>query len=509
MSYGLTPEGFIPKRLETIKAEYEEAYRAAFGVGIDLEASSVFGQTIGIASEREADLWEVLELIYLSQSPASAEYVQLDNVAAYTGIERLPATKSTLTAVMYTEAIGSLPVTVPALTQGAVASSGSVFELVQDTDITLNELLDANLEVGTAVDGATYRVTINGTDEEKVANGADTPESIVSALVDEINTGAENAHVEATDNGGGQFNIRAKLEDGVRNTYTLAINVSGGGATGDEMEVSEAGSPGVFSAVETGAVVAPVGMFTEIVTPVTDLDRLYNLGAASIGTEVETDAAFRQRRVESLQVSGAATLAAIRARILDNVSGVEACSIYENDTMIDNTGTGGLPPKSFECVVSGGAGDPAVEQAIAEEIWAAKPAGIQSYGSVTKQVTDTNGDLQDVSFSHPTPMYAHVNIEFEPYNEEEYPGATEAIAGITASVLEYGQTFRIGQDMIRDRFYAAVYNSGVAGIGSVPTLEIALTANPGDPPSWGTGDIAVAPDEVALFAESRITVVEV
>lgn len=495
-TYGMTPTGFVPKRLQDIKAEYEEAYRAKFGVGVDLEAPSVFGQTIGIAADREASLWEVLELIYLSQNPNSAEGVQLDNAVAYVGIERLPATKSRVDVAMFTENFAGLPVTVPALTQVTVVGTGDVFELEQATDIEAARTIEATFEVLSVINGAAYIVIINGSNNIKFATGVDTPVTVAAGLVNAINTGAQNAVVLAVDHGDGTFTVSAKKVGSVRATFTMAKTVTGSGAIGTELGVNELGTPGVFRSQNAGAVVAPAGTLTDIATPVTDLDRTTNFDSATPGTEIETDTALRQRRLESLQVAGAGTLAAIRARVLDNVDDVEACTIFENDTDVDNTGTGGLPPHSFEVVVTGGD-----EQDIADEIWATKPAGIATWGDITKQVADTNGDLQDVRFSRPTQKYAFVKVRYEVYDEENYPGETVAVAGIIASLLAYGNEFRIGQDMIRDRFYAPIYTAGVAGIGAIPTLEIALTDDPNNAPVYGTTDITLALNEIAMFAE--------
>jgi hypothetical protein len=44
MAYGVTPAGFVPKPLAVIQAELQDDLRATFGAGINLSASSVFGQ---------------------------------------------------------------------------------------------------------------------------------------------------------------------------------------------------------------------------------------------------------------------------------------------------------------------------------------------------------------------------------------------------------------------------------------------------------------------------------
>jgi len=97
MAFGLTPDGFNRKRLSNIKDELEASYKLIFGDNIDVSPQSVFGQIIGIHSEREADLWEQAEFVYNAFYPSTAQGVQLSNVVTLNGIVRQEATKSTAT----------------------------------------------------------------------------------------------------------------------------------------------------------------------------------------------------------------------------------------------------------------------------------------------------------------------------------------------------------------------------------------------------------------------------
>lgn len=100
MSFGLTPEGFNTKRLADIKSEIEASLRSSLGASINLLPSSVLGQIVGILSEREASVWELLEAVYNSEFPLTAEGVNLDQVASITGITRQPGIKSSV-AVLF------------------------------------------------------------------------------------------------------------------------------------------------------------------------------------------------------------------------------------------------------------------------------------------------------------------------------------------------------------------------------------------------------------------------
>jgi uncharacterized phage protein gp47/JayE len=113
MSYGLTPEGFNAKTLTEIKASLEDDFRATFGAQINLLPRSNMGQFIGIMAEPLAELWELLELLYVELSPDGATGANLDNVAALTGTVRAAATQTRVLATLTG-------------TEGTVISSGSV-----------------------------------------------------------------------------------------------------------------------------------------------------------------------------------------------------------------------------------------------------------------------------------------------------------------------------------------------------------------------------------------------
>ena len=504
MTYGLTESGFYAKRLPDIKVDLENDFRTVFG-DIDVEASSVSGQIIGVSSRPLADLWELAELIYNGLSPASAEGVQLDNAVSLNGITRRGATHGQVDVVLYTEDTTSMPIIVPALTQVSVRGTDDVFELIAETQIdsghgtgSTNAVVDCTFEILTASVGSTYQIDINGSLYSHTAPPGATVSSVASALATLINDSPKLQPVTATDHGDGTVRI---LADGYQAQTTFAIFITDD-APGIASELIEVGSPAVFRARVAGVIPVPIGTMTEIDTPVSGLDRTDNLEAGVPGFEIETDVELRQRRLESLQTGGGTT-ESIRAALLDDVPDVGACTIFENNTEVDYT-PAGLPPHSYECVVTGG--DP---QAIGQKIWDTKPAGIQTHGDIDIIVQDTNGDNKHVFFSRPIEVYGHVYVEFNIYSGENYPGDTQAIAGIKNGILAAGNAFRIGQDLILDRWYAAIYNSGVQGIGNIALLRHAVTAAPGDSPVWVSTDIAVATTDIALFDLSRMTVIRV
>lgn len=153
-------------------------------------------------------------------------------------------------------------------------------------------------------------------------------------------------------------------------------------------------------------------------------------------------------------------------------------------------------PKSFEAVVQGG-----TDADVANKIWTTKPAGIQTFGNTAFTITDSQGEFQVINFSRPTPIYIWVTVALTLYAEEVFPPNGQDL--VAASINTYGSNLGIGVDVLLQRVLAQIFN--VPGIAS-GVMQIASTNLPGDSPLFGTADISIAENEVAIFDLTRITV---
>ena len=359
------------------------------------------------------------------------------------------------------------------------------------------------------------------------------------------------------------------------------------GSTQPGLTITAQSSPILFRCLDVGPIACPANSLTEILTPIGGWTSVTNPTAGVTGRFIETDAELRIRRANSIRLAGNATVEAIRAHLLQNVTGVTSALVFENQTMIqeeidivfadafvsgnqitiemnarvlptityavsslatmtqlallleaqpeiasctvgggsnnilqinmnifqevviENVGItggssqttyvvkGGRPPKSFECVVSGGA-----DADIAEEIWLSKPAGIQTFGNTSHTITDSQGDSQVIYFSRPTPIYIWVQASLSLYSEETFP--TAGIQDVANAILAYGQSLGIGVDVLLQRVQCQIFT--VPGVAGAPTFQLAATNNPTDAPNFGTSDIAIEENEVSTWDLSRIAI---
>jgi len=487
--YGVINSGFVVKRLTEIKQEIETSIRSLLGNAINLLPTAVLGQLVGILSEREALLWELAQSVYNSQYPETAEGSNLDYVASLTGIERLDATRSEVSI----NAKGTETTIIP---QGSIVSvegnPEARFETAAEAVIGPGVDEVQLIEFSSVPDTGSFTLIFNG---EETASLDHT--SLADDVEDELNALDALSEVSVVGDFTDGFTITFAGADGEKPQSTLQIGSNTLETVGVDVDITisttvEGLLPNVdidCIAETSGAVAALAGTLTVIETVIAGWDSCINALDAEVGKEIESDAEFRIRRLQTLAAPGAGTVDALRAEILE-IDEVEAALVYENDTNeIDDEGR---PAKSIECVVLGGE-----EDEIAEAIWNTKPAGIETFGLIEQTITDSQGFDHTIRLSRPTeiPIWLEVDLTTNSLFPE---GGTDAVV---AAILEYAdENFSIGQDVITTRLYCPI--NQVAGI-----IDIETRIGIANPPA-GDDNIPIADNEISSWDSSRITVTE-
>lgn len=247
-----------------------------------------------------------------------------------------------------------------------------------------------------------------------------------------------------------------------------------------------------FQAEDTGPVEAPASSLTVIETPVAGVDSTNNTLDADVGRDIETDQELKTRRQQRLQRAGTSTVEGIRNNIAQ-VENVESVTVVENVEIIPDGE--GRPGKSFESIVLGGD-----EDDIAEAIWDAKPAGIETFGTITKSVTDSQGLSHSIKFSRPSEidiwMIVNITPNTDPNEGALYPANGDDL--VEEVVLEYGAAFQLGQDVVTSRFYTPI--NTVPGVVGIEVL-VGFSS-----PPTSSANLSIGPGELAKFDSTRVTV---
>lgn len=485
MSYGITENGFVAKRLADIKTEKEAELRQSLGDSINLLPSSVLGQIVGLQSEREAKLWELAEAVYNSAYPNTSSGIPLDNVVSITGITRQPGVKSRATLEFY----GTPGTIIPADSTFSV-SGNLTSRFVLESSITLTAGVDEvqTLNFDAVPDAGSFKLRYN--DETTAAIAFD---ATSQGIEDSLNGLSSLSSVQVAGDFSSGLTITFTGDDGERSHNLLEIVDNTLGAASSEVMASivettagVANASAIVYAEEIGEISAPARSLTVIENPITGLDGVSNPEDAIIGREIESDADLKKRRAESLQRAGAGTLGAI-VSILADLEGVTAVVGFENNTFIE---VDGRDPKSFEVVIDGN-----VASVIAPLIWENKPAGIKPVGDVTEDIIDSQGFTQTVRFSRPTDK--NIYVEFDLTTNADFPANGADV--VEQAILDFGNGLGIGQNIIVYPKLISVLNT-IPGITDV-AIRIGTTASP-----TLDDNIAVAANEISRWDSGRTTV---
>ena len=502
MSFGLTDEGFAAKRLSDIEAEIDEALKSTFGPSINTLPQSIFGQLKGIFAERESLIWELAEAIYLSQYPDSAEGTSLDNVAAITALTRLPALKSRIEGQAL---FGTLSTNIPAGTIFSVSGNSNA-RFVTTNAVILGAGTDEIQTItfsGTPTSGS-FQLVFEG-ETTAAINWDDAAIDIQTAL----NALTALTGVTVSGSFAAGFVVTFAGVDGKQPqqamTFTANSLDDGGAVT---ITITET-TPGVFQATVdceaevTGVVVANAETLTVIETPVSGLDSTFNPEDEVTGRDIESDAEFRIRRENRLQISLAGPLEAIRERILE-LNEVEGSIQLEDVTIFENidlaTDSRNIPGKAFESIVYQAGGVTDRDQEIAQAIFESKPAGILPHGDVSKTVTDSQGFDHTIQFSRPTEI--DIWLELDLTVDALYPA--DGDTQVEDAMTDWGNGLGAGIDVV-------VYPSLVAQLDAIPGItDVVVRIGTAVSPTLDDNIIidngSVADVEISRWDTSRITV---
>jgi len=251
------------------------------------------------------------------------------------------------------------------------------------------------------------------------------------------------------------------------------------------------------TSTETGPLQFYAGYITTINTPVAGLSSVsQSLDAVFVGSDLESEVAWRSRRETSLRAIGGASVDGIRSRVLAvaPAGSVSDCYVYNNDD--DAVDGDGLPGHSFEVVAAHTDDSASQQQAIADAILAAKPAGIRSHGLRTLTARDTGGATRTVRYTRPYDLEIYVNAAVKTDGTE--PSVAAVVNAVKAAIVASETSYRPGNNVVASRLESLVLR--VDDYMYDVTILLGITPIP-------TGrEIVLSRREQASFDSSRIVV---
>lgn len=477
--YGLTPNGPNIKRLDTIIDEIHDGLTEGWGVNTRQNPSSFLSHLLTNFADQVAELWELGEDVYYSQYPSTAEGTSLDNAAQYGGSTRETAAKSYY-PIHCTGKDGTT------LAAGTMISSDTnpttQLSLTDERKITREAFNKAVIKVASADAGDIYTVAINGT-VFSFSSTSTVPADILTGLAaairsDEftvsVDTENELLHIEANDLV--SVNVLVLSENLTTDTVTSVIT---------------------FGTVETGDILLPEGVITNIVKADAGLLSVVNLCGYIAGRAEETDSEFRQSYADKIFNRSSMMLESIKSAILNNVQGVTSVAPYENPS--HEWDAYGRPPHSIEIVVDGG--DP---KEIAEQILKKKAGGINTFGDTVVVLAGQYDEDIPIRFNRPEKVYTWFHLGITLSRSEAIP--PNYVELLREGVMKYMDTLNAGDDIVPQDFISDLHKA-CSGITYID-LAIYTTTDPaGDPSAYPLRSAEITARQRAYTDEEMIEVV--
>lgn len=280
--------------------------------------------------------------------------------------------------------------------------------------------------------------------------------------------------------------VVVNVDPGTYAIGTLVANVIG--RPGDTFENIEAAVNGgasaadvsvTFEAQTTGKVSCPSNTL-EISGPVSGWNAVTSNEEGALGNETQTDAELRISRAQEIANPGSASVPGVEADLL-GVDGVESATVYETDV------------GEITCVVYGPASPTSADnEAVAEQIFTSKAAGIATDGGTSVDIVDSQGNTHTIKFTRPSVSDLTITIDLD-YEASTYAGDTALKEAIAAAA---DAAFVPGLDAAGSMI--AAWAHGVDGVLRVTDVTIDAGG------SFGTRAVTTA--ELARIQTSNITV---
>ncbi len=475
------------KNYDGVRDEVFESLTASLGA-VDDEPDSNISQITEPFTNNSVDLYQRLDETIQSLSPNYATGEAQNRCYAFNGLIRHDPVATTVPLILN----GTEGTVVPV---GRVVSSSinsADYNTDVDATITKANLIQIKFEIGTVAIADEVSVFINAVEYKVTAISAD-PIGATEQLTDKINSDQSLVYAD---------NVGA-----VMTLQSVDLRTVFSADAGLKTTIFALGTPVNATGAATGKISAPARSVNIITTAVSGWDSVDNLLAGQRGRNIESGEDFRERRLRSFLMAGGASVLGLQAKILNNVSGVSFCRVYENAT--SDTDEFGRPAHCVHVVAEGG-----TDTDITNEIALNKSGGITTFGAVTKQLADSEGNSFPVNFDRPTVKYVWVEVTINTKNfEETFP--PDGLDLIRQAVYDFGSTsFGYGDDLILQRFYTPVY--AVPGIKDV-SIRLAITDAPTPVPDDGRkgdyveGNISIPPTAYTewLNDPARIIVLDV
>lgn len=473
-NYGLTDNGFVIKRLDTILNEIHEELSDGFGIDTRISKPSFLDVLMTTFAGQIANLWEVAQDSYYAKYPSSATGVHLDNSIQYGGIRREMAARTIYplhcTGIDGTKVRRHTPV-------ATNTNPETRLYAINDFEISRSKFNSCRLKV-VAVENANYSITINGS-EYIYTNNSNDKAALVTGIANSLHNSDFNVNVD-----GDGIIIADKLLGRV-SKLVLSSNLT------TDYIVTIAS----FETEKFGKIQLPNDVITKLVDNIAGFTNVRNRLQPIYGREAQTDVELRQAYIAKSALRSNTMVDSVVAEILNTVVGIETVSGFENDTDFVNDRQ--MPPHSIEFVVEGGE-----DSEIASAILRKKAGGIQTYGSVVVDVPGKYGDSIPIKFNRPTYIYVWLKIVLH-CKRSSLPDNYKKM--VSSLIVEKNKKISTGKNLLIQTLIESLYEA-IPGLTYVDIQSAYRNNLSQTPTNFVAKNVLVNSRQKIILSEDRIEV---
>ena len=473
-NYGLTDNGFVIKRLDTILNEIHEELSDGFGIDTRISKPSFLDVLVTTFAGQIANLWEVAQDSYYAKYPSSATGVHLDNSIQYGGIRREMAARTIYplhcTGIDGTKVRRHTPV-------ATNTNPETRLYAINDFEISRSKFNSCRLKV-VAVENANYIITINGS-EYIYTNNSNDKAALVTGIANSLRNSDFNVNVD-----GDGIIIADKLLGRV-SKLVLSSNLT------TDYIVTIAS----FETEKFGKIQLPNDVITKLVDNIAGFTNVRNRLQPIYGREAQTDVELRQAYIAKSALRSNTMVDSVVAEILNTVVGIETVSGFENDTDFVNDRQ--MPPHSIEFVVEGGE-----DSEIASAILRKKAGGIQTYGSVVVDVPGKYGDSIPIKFNRPTYIYVWLKIVLH-CKRSSLPDNYKKM--VSSLIVEKNKKISTGKNLLIQTLIESLYEA-IPGLTYVDIQSAYRDNLSQTPTNFVAKNVLVNSRQKIILSEDRIEV---
>lgn len=480
--YGVTPQGFVRKRLDVIKNDVYAKLKEGWGYDITINPQSFLNVLVTGFADEVAKLWEEAENTYYAMYTMSAEGANLDNAMQFGGITRERDLRTTYMLACTAPDDTTVPYGV--LVKSATnpekmfrCTNTQVIGRENFRRIEIRPYMDSGIDV--------FYVTLNRNTWQYILRPGDDVLAVIRAFEGMIEEKG--------------ISVKADTEKGCLVIEDIYKQTSNTLAISNNLLIDSVTSNILFESMEYGPVIIADGLIKEMVTLDTGIRSVTNDIAPVPGRFEADDIEARQTFVKRCATRSKNMIESITAEIYNSVDNVLSVAGYENDTEV--TDPEGRPPKSVEIIVDGGD-----DGEIAGTIYRKKTNGVRAYGNIIMDVADVFGNIHKVGFSRPDYLYVWIRVVIT--GKAGKAMAPNFIRLAQESILEDGKNLQVGDTVYLQTFLSGIY-SRVVSVSMVDIRAFAADTEKYVPTQeeYTPGNVAVNHRQKALLDASRIEVV--